>query len=143
LPVGHFFGEAYQGVDLLHLVHVTAIGDAFPDPLQLVRGSSQCFGDRRLLGHACISCISTHETSKRSGSKPFYGKRRRSIDPLLIQVKPRHPLRKFERPSGLRWGGPLGLTSEPWGVLAWLALYELNLMQSKHANEVRGGNSSV
>jgi hypothetical protein len=23
-------------------------------------------------------------------------------------------------------GEPLGLTSEPWGVLAWLALYELN-----------------
>ncbi|CAH2402048.1 conserved hypothetical protein [Mesorhizobium ventifaucium] len=45
LPVGHFFGEAHQGVDLLHLVHVTAIGDVFPDPLQLVRGSSQRFGD--------------------------------------------------------------------------------------------------
>ncbi|SIT55501.1 hypothetical protein BQ8794_220065 [Mesorhizobium prunaredense] len=45
LPVGHFFGEAYQGVDLLHLVHMTVIGDVFPDPLQLVRGSSQRFGD--------------------------------------------------------------------------------------------------
>ncbi|PAP95459.1 hypothetical protein CIT31_15845 [Mesorhizobium wenxiniae] len=68
MPVGYFFGEAHQGIDLFHLVHVTATGDAFPDPLQLDGGSSQRFGDRRLLGHACISCISTHETSKRSGS---------------------------------------------------------------------------
>ncbi|CAH2399425.1 hypothetical protein MES4922_210258 [Mesorhizobium ventifaucium] len=68
MPVGHFFSEAHQGIDLLHLVHVTAIGDAFPDPLQLVRGKSQYSGDGQLLGHACISCISTHETSKRSGS---------------------------------------------------------------------------
>lgn len=33
LPVGHFFSETHQGIDLLHLVRVTAIGDAFPDRL--------------------------------------------------------------------------------------------------------------
>ncbi|RWO02453.1 MAG: hypothetical protein E5Y79_16980 [Mesorhizobium sp.] len=29
----YFFSETDQGIDLLHLVRVTAIGDAFPDRL--------------------------------------------------------------------------------------------------------------
>ncbi|CAH2409359.1 hypothetical protein MES5069_830006 [Mesorhizobium escarrei] len=85
MPVGHFFGEAHQGIDILHLVHVTAIGDAFPNLLQLVRGLSQRFVHRRLLGHACLLHLNPRD-EQRSGPKTFYGKSRHSIHPFLIRA---------------------------------------------------------